>query len=130
MNTQTKEVLHLEMPWETEYGYAQGVKSGNMAWLAGQVGHNDEGVLLVGMENQMRQAYSNASKLLRGFGMDTGDVVEEVLYVMDMATAFVARKKMGREVYADPMQVASTVIVVNGLALPGQLIEIKIIARK
>lgn len=47
---------------------------------------------------------------------------------MDMATAFEARKKFKTEFYDNPKTVASTMVGVSGLALPGQLVEIKIIA--
>lgn len=130
MSVHNKEALHLGMPWEKDYGYAQAVKSGNTVWLAGQLGHDSNGTLLAGMENQMRQAYANIKQLLTQFHMNMDDVVEEVLYVLDMRTAFEARKMMGADVYQHPMDVASTVIVVSGLALPDQLIEIKIVAKK
>ena len=62
--------------------------------------------------------------------MTMDDVAEEVLYVLDINAAFAASKNLRREVYPDPMRIQSTLIGVNGLALPGQLIEIKIIAKK
>lgn len=130
MITDKKQIQSLGMPWEKEYGYAQAVKKGNTAWLAGQVGHTDHGVLVTGMEAQIRHAYINIKKLLEGFGMTMDDVVEEVLYVMDMSMAFEARKKIGKEFYPDPMQIPSTLIQVNGLALAGQLVEIKIMAKQ
>ena len=61
------------------------------------IGHNEKGVLVVGMEEQLKQAYKNAKKLLEGFGMSREDVAEEVLYVLDMKTAFEARKTFGRK---------------------------------
>ncbi|MEO8770814.1 MAG: Rid family hydrolase [Ferruginibacter sp.] len=130
MITDKKESQSLGMPWEKEYGYAQAVKKGDTAWLAGQVGHTEQGVLLTGMEAQVRQSYVNIKKLLAGFDMNMDDVVEEVLYVLDIDEAFNARKKIGREFYPDPMGIPSTLIQVSGLALPGQLIEIKIIAKQ
>lgn len=118
------------MPWEDDYGYAQAVKKGDTVWIAGQLGHDEKGNLLTGMEAQMKQSYVNIKKLLSSFDMTMGDVVEEVLYVTDMATAFEARKKNKTLFYDDPKGVASTIVVVNGLALPGQLVEIKIVARQ
>ena len=118
----------LNMPWEEEYGYAQAVKKGNTVWLSGQLGHNEKGILAVGMEEQLKQTYRNAKKLLEGFGMSLDNVVEEVLYVLDMKTAFEARKTFGRQFYTNCKQVASTIAVVNGLAIPSQLIEIKFVA--
>lgn len=130
MINQHKETQTLNMPWEEEYGYAQGVKNGNTVWLAGQVGHDEKGVLASGMEGQVKLSYANIKRLLQRFDMTMDDVVEEVLYVLDMASAFEARKKFGRDFYPDPKRIPSTVIVVAGLALPNQLIEIKIVAKK
>jgi 2-iminobutanoate/2-iminopropanoate deaminase len=130
MITTNKEVQGLNMPWEKEYGYAQAVKKGDTVWLAGQVGHDDKSFLVFGMEAQMIQAYANIKKLLAGYGMAMSDIVEEVLYVLDLPAAFEARKKIGRDIYHNPMEVASTLLQVSGLALPGQLIEIKIVAKK
>ncbi len=130
MEVKEKEARGLGMPWETEYGYAQAVRVGDTVWLSGQLGHDDKGALAEGMEAQMRQTYANIGALLRAYGMTMDDVVEEVVYVLDTQAAFVARKKLGREVYPDPMQVASTLIGVVGLAIPGELVEIKIVARK
>jgi 2-iminobutanoate/2-iminopropanoate deaminase len=85
----TKQIQGLDMPWEKDYQYAQGVKSGNTVWLAGQLGHDDKGILAEGMEAQVQLSYNNIQKL-----------------------------------------VATTIVAVSGLALPGQLIEIKIVARQ
>jgi enamine deaminase RidA (YjgF/YER057c/UK114 family) len=81
------------------------------------------------MEAQMRQTYVNIEKLLAAYEITMDNVVEEVLYVLDTNSAFAARKKIKNEVYPAPMEVASTLVAVVGLALPGQLIEIKIVAK-
>jgi 2-iminobutanoate/2-iminopropanoate deaminase len=126
----TKQIQGLDMPWEKDYQYAQGVKSGNTVWLAGQLGHDDKGILAEGMEAQVQLSYNNIQKLLAGFNMVMDDVVEEVLYVLDMPAAFAATKKVRQQVYKNPGEVATTIVAVSGLALPGQLIEIKIVARQ
>ncbi len=118
------------MPWEAEYGYAQGLKQDGIVWLSGQVGHDEQGNVANDMETQMRQAYANIRKLLAGFGMTMADVVDEVLYVLDNESAYVARQKLGREVYPDPMQVPSTMIGVARLNMPALLVEIKVVAKK
>lgn len=125
-----KKYVGLGMPWEKDYGYAQAVKSGSTVWLAGQVGHDENGVLAAGMEAQVRLAYRNIEKLLQKYGMSMDDVVEEVLYVLDLKAAFDARRKIGKTIYKEPMGVASTLIEVKGLVLPGQVIEIKIVAKQ
>lgn len=125
-----KDTQGLGMPWEAEYGYAQGLKQDGMVWLSGQVGHDANGTVAPDMETQMRQAYNNIRTLLTAFDMTMADVVDEVLYVLDNELAYAARQKLGREVYPDPMQVPSTMIGVARLNLPSLLVEIKVIAKK
>jgi 2-iminobutanoate/2-iminopropanoate deaminase len=129
MKQDQKELQGFGMPWEDDYGYAQAVKKGDTVWVAGQLGHDEKGTLLTGMEAQMKQTYVNIKKILSGYNMTMDDVVEEVLYVLDMPTAFEARKN-NKTAYPDPKSVASTIVVVSALALPGQLVEIKIVARQ
>ena len=126
MKKTDKEIQSFNMPWEEEYGYAQAVKKGNTVWISGQLGHDDKGTLAEGMDAQTLLTYSNIKKILDSYQMSMDDVVEEVIYVTDMTSAFAARKKYGRQFYANPKRIASTIVVVGGLALPGQLIEIKI----
>jgi enamine deaminase RidA (YjgF/YER057c/UK114 family) len=128
MNSPALETQSLGMPWEEEYGYAQAVKRGNTVWISGQLGHDDQGRLVSGMEAQMRQAYRNIKELLGRFGMSMDNIVEEVIYVLDTPSGFAARKLLGREFYVNPMLVASTLVQITGLALPGQVVEIKIMA--
>ena len=130
MNPPKKETLSHGMPWEAEYGYAQGLKQDGTVWLSGQVGHDAQGTVAGDMEAQMRQAYANIRNLLAGFGLTMNDVVDETLYVLDNSTAYAARQKLGREVYSDPMQIPSTMIGVAALNLPDFLVEIKVVARK
>ncbi|WP_159442230.1 RidA family protein [Chitinophaga niabensis] len=49
---------------------------------------------------------------------------------MDLQTAFKARRDNKAEFYGNPESVASTIVVVSGLALPNRLPEIKIVARQ
>lgn len=131
------------VPWEESYGYVQGVRSGNTIYVAGQLSHEgpdlvapapvDENGKVTDFSNmgeQMRQAYANAQKLLARFGASLDDVVEEVIYVLDVAAAAsvagpVRKAAYGRE---DP-QVASTLLGTTGLVFPEQLVEIKMIAK-
>lgn len=124
-----KELGTLHMPWEKEYGYAQAVKNRDTLWISGQLGHDTEGKLAEGMENQFAKTYENIRILLDNFGMSADDIVEEVIYVTDMASAFQARKKLGSAFYPDPQRVASSIVGISELALPGQMVEIKIIAK-
>lgn len=129
--TISKETKTLEMPWEREYGYAQAVKVGDTIYLAGQVSHDAEGNIVgVGeMETQMRQAYANVTKLLQEYGANIDNVVDELLFVKDLETAFAARVKCRQDVFGGFPVVASTIVQIERLAFPELLIEIKCIAK-
>ena len=126
-----KDVKGFGLPWEESYGFAQAVKVGDTIYVSGQLGLDDQGNMIYSnMETQMRQTYANAKKILSQFGATLENVVEEVLFVTDMETAFVAAGPVRKEAYASKTPaVASTIVVTPRLSLPRQLIEIKFIAK-
>jgi 2-iminobutanoate/2-iminopropanoate deaminase len=126
-----KETKGFGMPWEKEYGYAQAVKVGDTIYLSGQVSHDDRGniVGLRDMEAQMRQVYTNIQKVLAQYGATMDNVVDEVLFVTDMDTAFAAAVKCRREVFSGTPVVASTIVQIQRLAFPELLIEIRCVAK-
>ena len=139
-----KDAKGFGLPWEESYGFAQAVKVGDTIYVSGQLGLDDQGNMVgpaplddsgrirdySNMETQMRQTYANAKKILSQFGATLENVVEEVLYVLDMETAFAAAGPVRKEAYASKRPaVASTIVVTPRLSLPTQLIEIKFIAK-
>ena len=138
-----KDVKGFGLPWEDSYGFAQAVKVGDTIYVSGQLGLDDKGNMVgppplddsgrirdySNMETHMRQTYANAKKILSQFGATLENVVEEVLYVTDMETAFAAAGPVRKEAYGSTPAVASTIIVTPRLSLPTQLIEIKFIAK-
>ncbi|MEV4622097.1 Rid family hydrolase [Asanoa sp. NPDC049573] len=131
------------VPWEESYGYVQAIKRGDSIYVSGQLANDgadlvamapldDEGQIADAgnMADQMRQAYRNADVLLRRFGASLDDVAEEVIYTLDIDAAFQAAGPVRKAAYgrADP-QVASTLVGATRLAIPGQLVEIKMVAR-
>jgi enamine deaminase RidA (YjgF/YER057c/UK114 family) len=129
-----KEVKGFGMPWEDVYGYAQAVKVDDTIYVSGQLSHDADGNMVGAMppdmEAQMRQTYVNARKILAEFGATLDDVVEEVIYVTDMDTAFAAAGPVRKEAYGSARpEVASTILVTSRLALAAQLIEIKFVAK-
>ena len=126
-----KESKSLGMPWEKEYGYSQAVKVGDTIYISGQVSHDDEGKI-VGrgdMEIQMRQAYANIQNMLEQYGATMDNVIDEVLFVTDMITAFAAAVKCRQEVFSGKPVVASTIVQIQRLAFPDLMIEIKCVAK-
>jgi enamine deaminase RidA (YjgF/YER057c/UK114 family) len=139
-----KDAKSFGMPWEDQYGYAQAVKVDDTIYVSGQLSHDGQGNMVgaaalddsgkirdhSNMAIQMRQTYANAKKILSEFGATLDDVVEEVLYVTDMETAFAAAGPVRKEAYGSKRpEVASTIVVTPRLALPTQLIEIKFVAK-
>ncbi len=126
-----KESKSLGMPWEKEYGYSQAVKVGDTIYISGQVSHDDEGTIIGrgDMEAQMRQAYANIHKMLEQYGATMDNVIDEVLFVTDMNTAFSAAVKCRQEVFSGQPVVASTIVQIQRLAFPDLMIEIKCVAK-
>ncbi|MGA9343319.1 MAG: Rid family hydrolase [Rhodanobacteraceae bacterium] len=125
-----KNVQSFGLPWEREYGYVEPIRVRDTIYLAGQVGHDEHGSFegFTTMEAQMRQAYRNAARLLEAYGASMENVVDEVLFVTDMDSAFAARVACRSEVYGDQALVASTIVEIRRLAFPQLLVEIKFIA--
>lgn len=127
----SKETKNLNMPWEQEYGYSQSVKVGDTIYLSGQVSHDDKGNLvgLADMEMQMRQSYSNIQQVLAHYGATMSNIVDEIVFVTDMETAFAAAVKCRQEIFAGIPVVASTIVQIQRLASPEYMIEIKCVAK-
>ena len=126
-----KETKSLGMPWEKEYGYAQAVKVRDTIYLSGQVSHDEEGNIVgfKDMEAQMRQAYANIQKVLAQYGATMDNIVDEVLFVTDMDSAFAAAVKCRQEIFSSTPIVVITIVQINRLAFPELMIEIKCVAK-
>lgn len=139
----TTQVENFGVPWESEYGYVQAIRRGDTIYISGQLANKGNQLHAPApvdekgrptdysnMGEQMRVSYANAQAILKRFGASLDDVVEEVLYVLDVPAAFAVAGPVRKEAYGqeDP-QVASTLVGVTGLAFPEQLIEIRMIAR-
>jgi enamine deaminase RidA (YjgF/YER057c/UK114 family) len=95
------------------------------------VSHDDKGNL-VGpgdMEVQLKQVYLNIQKLLAQHGATIENIVDEVLFVTDMDTAFTAAIKCRNDIFGRNPVVASTIVQIQRLAFPEYLIEIKCVAK-
>ncbi|HEY7757278.1 MAG TPA: RidA family protein [Nitrososphaeraceae archaeon] len=124
-----KIIKNFGLPWEKDY--AQSVKVGDTIYLSGQVSHDDKGNL-VGpgdMEVQLKQVYLNIQKLLAQHGATIENIVDEVLFVTDMDTAFAAAIKCRNDIFGGNPVVASTIVQIQRLAFPEYLIEIKCVAK-
>jgi len=134
-----KKVANFGVAWEGAYGYVQAIQVKDTIYLSGQLSHDVEGNFIAPaeldkagkpvdysqMEQQFRQTYFNAKKMLAEFGATLDDVVEEGVFVLDVPSGFAAAAKVRKEMYGtDIPQCASSIFGVSQLALPVQLVEI------
>jgi enamine deaminase RidA (YjgF/YER057c/UK114 family) len=126
-----KKTTSLGVPWEKEYGHAQTVQVKDTIYIAGQVSHDDKGNIVGpgNMEVQMRQTYANIQKVLAEHKATMDNVVDEMLFVTDLESAFAAAVKCRQEVFSGTPVVASTIVQIQRLAFPELMIEIRCVAR-
>ena len=126
-----KEIFNMGMPWESGYGYSQAIKVDDTIYVSGQVDHDETGKILYpgDMEGQMRQAYGNVRRVLAHFGATMENVVDEILFVVDMESAMKARGRLKDEVFGQSILPAATIVQIQRLALTGFMVEIRIVAR-
>ena len=111
--------------------FAQGVKVGNILYLAGQVGVDSAGKPGADIVEQTKFAYENIKKVLAEFDASMTNIVDETMFVTDIAetmsnaeTIFAVRQ----EAYEEIPEVCQTLIQVSALVLPELKLEIKCVA--
>jgi enamine deaminase RidA (YjgF/YER057c/UK114 family) len=111
--------------------FAQGVKVGNVLYLAGQVGVDEAGKPATDIVEQTKLAYANIGRVLAKFDATMSNIVDETMFVTDIAevmsnadSVFAVRN----EAYAGTPEVCQTLVQVSGLVMPELKIEIKCIA--
>ena len=111
--------------------FAQGVRVGNVLYLAGQVGVDEKGKPGSDITTQTELAYENIRQVLEQFDATMDNVVDETMFVTDMAevmsnsdAVFGARAKA----YGGTPEVCQTLLQVSGLVLPALKLEIKCVA--
>ena len=103
----------------------------NARWLvvSGQVGIAKNGKLATNIRKQAEQCFRNVLACLRQNGMRKGDLVKTTVYLTD--SRFVDDYRLARSrIIGDATLFTSTLVVVDGLALPDFLIEIEAWAAK
>ncbi len=125
-----KDVRNFGTAGERSYGYSQAVRFGPLIFLSGQTAWSDEDPAggLGDVGQQMRTAYAKVRRLLAMYGATMQDVVDETLFVTDMAAAIPVAGEVRREAYGGPPEVASTLCQVAALGAPDIVVEIKCIA--
>jgi len=114
-----------------KFNYSAAVRVGNLLFCAGQVGRDsDMNVITSSLEDHIVKAWENVEAVLAAAGCTTRNIVEMTTYHVDLQEQlglFVEIKDrfVPRDMAAPP---AWTSIGVSELSLPGQVVEIKVVA--
>ena len=114
-------------PYEP-YLLSQAIKVGNLLFVSGQAGYDDEGkVVEGGFVAQGEQAFSNLRRALEAGGASLKDVVKVTIFVTDMQAQFKDVVELRRRFWSAPYP-ADTIAEVKGLYDSRVMIEIEAIA--
>ena len=111
--------------------FAQGTQIGNVLYMSGQVGIDQNGNTPASIAAQAGIAYSNMQDVLAQFGADMGNIVDETFFVTDMGELMSSIEEVygAREAaYGGAPEVCQTVVQVVALVQPELKIEIKCVA--
>lgn len=122
-------VLHTEKAPAAIGPYSQAIEVNGFVFASGQVPIDPATGEFVagGIEEQTRQALTNASHIMEEAGIDLSHVVKTTVFLADMAD-FAAMNKVYATFFKEPYPARSAVAV---KALPkGALVEVECIAEK
>ena len=107
---------------------AQAVQVGDVIYLSGQVGVDEQGDAPDSLVAQTTLAYEHVKAVLAEFGATLHNVVEETVFVTDMAQTMAQVKEVfaaRAAAYGGRPDVTQTLVAVSALVDPAFKIEIK-----
>jgi 2-iminobutanoate/2-iminopropanoate deaminase len=124
------ERLKPDQIWDsTPYQFTQGIRvtqCQSLLFIAGQVGMSQQGEILPGTDDQIRQCFENIRLMVTAAGGSIANIVKITGYLRDM-TALPTYTKVVGEVFGSELP-AATVVEVKSLAIEGLLVEVEAIA--
>ncbi|MFJ2774089.1 Rid family hydrolase [Streptomyces sp. NPDC087300] len=121
----TTDVYHHGVQAESDFGYAQAVRSGGLIHVSGQLALDAAGAFRHADDfaAQLGLTYANIDKVLAHYGATRNQIVSQTLYVVDLRRHATATAE-GNLAYFGAHRPASTVVGVTELTFPGQVVEI------
>ncbi|RED49927.1 RidA family protein [Aestuariispira insulae] len=113
----------------TDWHFSPAVESNGFLFLSGCTGSKPGGGIDDGIEAQTRQAFAKIALSLEAASAGFSDIVEMTSYHVGLQSHLEAFKQVKDEFITEPYP-AWTAIGVSELAVPGAIIEIRVIARK
>lgn len=118
--------------WAKPKGYNNGVRSGNVLAIAGQVAWDANGKIVGGDDfvKQFGQAMRNVVEVVRAAGGISENIAKLTIFVTDKEKYLKCQRELGAEYRAimGKHYPAMTLVEVKGLVEPGALLEIEGIA--
>lgn len=100
-----------------------------LLYVSGQVGVDGKGKLQAGIDKQVEQVWKNIGQVLKSGGMTYADIVKVNVFLTD--SRYIAPYRAIRDkFFAKAPYPASTLLIVAGLADPGMLVEVEVVAAK
>ncbi|GAA2223867.1 RidA family protein [Streptomyces amakusaensis] len=128
MTTTTVDVFNHNVPAESDFGYSQAIRSGDLIYISGQLSFGEAGELLHpdDFAAQLRQTHANTDKILDHYGVTRNQVVSQVLYLVNLRENAAAMAE-GNLAYFGAHRPAATAFGVTDLTFPGQVVEISFV---
>jgi enamine deaminase RidA (YjgF/YER057c/UK114 family) len=111
-----------------QFHFAPAVKDGNRLYCSGVIGVGADGKASADPETQFTQAFESLKSVLTTAGLSFADVIEMTTFHVDLRKNLPVFMKVKDRYMQEPYP-AWTAIGVTELAIPGGLVEIKVIAR-
>lgn len=109
--------------------YSQAVKVGNLLFISGQVGIDENGKLVgPGMVEQLDRLLANLAAVLKSQGTDVTRIVKVTIYTTSVAELRSPEVTAVRKKYFGDNRPASTLVQIQQLANPDFKIEVEAIA--
>ncbi|MGW1679891.1 RidA family protein [Saccharopolyspora sp. NPDC002376] len=116
------------VPAESDFGYSQAIRSGDLIHISGQVSFDAAGEFVHADDfaAQVEQTYLSTDAVLNHYGVTRNQIISQTLYVVNLQQHAEAVVKGNRAYFGDHRPV-STVLGIKELTFPGQLVEISFI---
>jgi enamine deaminase RidA (YjgF/YER057c/UK114 family) len=111
-----------------QFHFAPAVKDGDRLFCSGVIGVGADGKASADPETQFTQAFETLSSVLKAAGASFADVAEMTTFHVDLRQHLGKFMKVKDKYLREPYP-AWTAIGITELAIPGGLVEIKVIAR-
>lgn len=111
-----------------KHGYSAAIGSGELLFVAGQVGSRDDGSPEPDFESQVQRAFDNLKATLEAAGCGLDDVLDVTSFHTDPQAQFETIMKVKNQHFREPPHPTLTAVGVTWLA--GFDFEIKVIARR